>query len=119
MSNEGLRRLLEALTDVVTTGWPKSPSEFLAQSRELNPDRPSVFERAVDQSHICEDCGGQNGLLVGVPKSGEVKGCVVVHLFKHDGRDSMPCVQFSAEDAKQLVNVLGEAIAAAEALAVR
>ena len=76
-----------------------------------------AYRAAVDHGHVCPGCGGRDGLIVTVRgDDSEVGRCVTLWPFRHRQPRRLDPVVFDVEAAKQLVNRLGEAIAAAEAL---
>ena len=104
---EGL--LAAAIREIIAR--PKSATAWL-ESRD--PDL-SLFSKAIDNENAC-GCGGRDGIVVLVPKSDKpkIRGMLVVSAFSHHQGDDATSAFITAEDAKQLVNTLGEAIAVAE-----
>lgn len=94
---------------------PKSAAAWLEQKR---PDISDLiaYASAVDQTHGCEGCGGTNGVVVSVATSEELRGVVVLHLFRHSVMERPSVVQFHPDDARELVNRLMEAISASDRL---
>lgn len=90
---------------------PRSASAWL---NEKNADL-TVFQRAIDNALEC-GCGGKDGVIVTVPKSDKptVRGMVMVSSFSHHQGDRTTTAFLTADEAKHLVNALGEAIAVAE-----
>lgn len=107
--------LLALLSHAGKADRPRSATAFLAAQDLRNLE----FAAAVDGAE-CRGCHASDGVVVavlpnhleGVPQPVPAARRIYVTLFQHGG--AKHSVYFGAEQAKQLVNRLGEAIAVAE-----
>jgi hypothetical protein len=95
---------------------PSTASEWLGKR---NQDGLS-FSAVVENADACA-CGGKDGVIVGVthcPKAAPgAHNLIIVSGFSHHQGNTATTAFLQIEEAKQLVNRLGEAIAAAERVA--
>lgn len=114
-SSDPIGELLARVLGVVSSERPRTVTEWVAtQSMD-----GFVYQTAVEGAPCLGGCGGAEGFAIGVTDRTCASGVlpashrILIKSFEpHRGTDRSVCM--SAEQAKELVNRLGEAIAAAE-----
>ncbi len=112
MFNERQRKTIFDVLAEKIANLPRNATSFVEQNRD-DFQKVARYTTAVDSSHECT-CGGRDGVIVSTMTEGQTAGYLALMIFEHDRPNRPTLCHLSGEDSKQLVNRLGEAIAAAE-----